>query len=192
MLPLAFSWPWPSSPWIRFCCKGRKLFHAQFHIRYWTVYKATTDSLERLPEYSGLRTQREAFEITSYHKKTEISIREARASVGILTSHSSPKSHFSIVSLIDDPGLSLNVHEDDYWQLFAREQSPATAGFVVIQAAVARMIKQWAYEWTKTLESFDVLETPGTDQVSDMAMSNLSNANNLMDSTRERMSGPDR
>ena len=97
-----------------------------------------------------------------------------------------------MVSLVDDPGLSLNVHEDDYWHLFAREQSPATAGFVVTQAAVARMIKQWAYEWTKTLESFDVLETPGTDQVSDMAMSNLSNANNLMDSTPEQMSGDDR
>jgi hypothetical protein len=90
-----------------------------------------------------------------------------------------------MVSLVDDPDLSLNVHEDDYWQVFAREQSPATAGFVVTQAAVARMIKQWASEWTKTLESFDVLEIPGKDQVSDMAMPNLSNANNLMDSTRE-------
>jgi hypothetical protein len=91
-----------------------------------------------------------------------------------------------MVSLVDDPGLSLNVHEDDYWHRFTREQSPATAGFVVTQAAVARMIKQWAYEWTKTLESF---ETLGTDQVSDTAISNLSNANNLMDSTPEQMSG---
>lgn len=88
-----------------------------------------------------------------------------------------------MVSLVDDPSLSLNVHEDDYWQLFAREQSLATAGFVVTQAAVARIIKQWAYEWTKTLESFDVLEASGKDQVSDIAMSNLSNAHNLMGST---------
>jgi hypothetical protein len=97
-----------------------------------------------------------------------------------------------MVSLVDDPGLSFNVHEDVYWQLFAREQSLATAGFVVIQAAVARMIKQWADEWTKTLESFDVLETPGKDEASNMAISNLSNANNLMDSTREQMFGHDR
>ncbi|KAH7312910.1 hypothetical protein BKA65DRAFT_516899 [Rhexocercosporidium sp. MPI-PUGE-AT-0058] len=164
MLPVAFSSPWPSSPWIRFCCTGQRLFHAQFHVRYWTVCKASTDSVEDLPRYSGLCTQRAAFEITSYHKKTHLLIREARVSVGIITPHSSTKSHFSIVGLADDPSLSLKIHEDDYCRLFVREQSPAKAGFVATQAVVARMIKQWAYEWTKTLECFDVLGTPCVDQ----------------------------
>jgi len=28
-----------------------------------------------------------------------------------------------MVSPVDDPGLPLHGHENDYWQLFAREQS---------------------------------------------------------------------
>ena len=78
-----------------------------------------------------------------------------------------------MASLIDDRSLSMNVDEDDYWQVIGREQCPATAGFVVIQAAVAQMIKQWAINWTETLQSFDDLRIPVEVQVSSMPMSNL-------------------
>jgi hypothetical protein len=110
VFPKRYAGPWPTTPWTNWCCVGDTMLHVQFHVRYLSPLRnALTDS-DPKPKYSGLRFERDWWRI--FAPSNEFSVVETRSSIAILTSLWHQLPYYSMVTLSDTPGFSLDCIED--------------------------------------------------------------------------------
>jgi hypothetical protein len=151
VFPKRYAGPWPTTPWTNWCCVGNTRLHVQFHVRYLSPQRnAITDSdLKR--KYSGLRFERDGWRI--FGESTEYSIVETRSSIAILTSLWHHLPYYSMVTLTDTSGFSLDYTEDQMtWNDVGLSPCHEFAGVTIFQLAVRRLITEWGEQWNSTLK----------------------------------------
>ncbi|CZR60662.1 uncharacterized protein PAC_10558 [Phialocephala subalpina] len=133
VFPKRYAGPWPTTPWTNWCCRN-----------------AITDS-DSKRKYSGLYFERDRWRI--FGESTEYSIVETRSSIAILTSLWHQLPYYSMVTLTDTPGFSLDYIENQMtWSDVGLSPCHEFAGVTIFQLAVRRLITEWGEQWNSTLK----------------------------------------
>ena len=146
---------WPSTNWTRWCCLGKRIWHIQFHLRYFSVPDKAASLWTPQDLSKGLLICRQQGQIFSFEKGHEISFIERRIAVAINTSLDSNFAYYSMIILSDHhPTTWLDDLEGHHQiELNICEQF---IGIGIFQVALLHLLIEWNKEWNCFLDSIKV------------------------------------
>ncbi|RSL84555.1 hypothetical protein CDV31_016687 [Fusarium ambrosium] len=143
---------WPTTTWTNWCCTGNTMFHAQFHIRYWSIEENTITRSDAKPTCPGLRFERDYGRTVGFDLIPEFPIIETRSSVAMITSLWQKHPQYTMVTLTDTAVFNPDcIAEQKLWAAIGLEMCDESGGIAIFQAAVGGLITEWGHQWAAVL-----------------------------------------
>ncbi|KNB19984.1 hypothetical protein FOXG_17248 [Fusarium oxysporum f. sp. lycopersici 4287] len=143
---------WPTTPWTNWCCTGNTMFHAQFHIRYWSIEENTITRSNAKPTCTGLRFNRDYGRTVGFASIPEFPIIETRSAVAMITSLWQKHPPYTMVTLTDTAVFNPDcIAEQKLWAAIGLEMCDESGGIAIFQAAVGGLITEWGHQWAAVL-----------------------------------------
>jgi hypothetical protein len=128
------------------------MFHAQFHIRYWSIEENTITRSDAKPTCTGLRFNRDYGRTVGFALIPEFPIIETRSSVAMITSLWQKHPPYTMVTLTDTAVFNPDcIAEQKLWAAIGLEMCDESGGIAIFQAAVGGLITEWGHQWAAVL-----------------------------------------